>query len=103
MATVTHVCTIEYVAAEYVAAQLGEDLEMLETIIENDDNLSYGAIISVQTRSDEAITALTDDGIEELKDMLTDARRSPKAWRGFLDDFIADPDIIARVKEKRPR
>ena len=37
MATVTHVCTIEY-----VAKMLGEDLEMLEAIIENDDNLSYG-------------------------------------------------------------
>lgn len=98
MATVTHVCTIEY-----VAKILGEDREMLEAIVENDDNLSYGAIISVHTGSDEAITALTDDGIDELKEMLHDARRSPDAWHGFLEDFVADPDIVARVKEKGPR
>ncbi|MBU2486552.1 MAG: hypothetical protein KKG78_15820 [Alphaproteobacteria bacterium] len=67
------------------------------------DNLSYGTIISVQTGSEEAVTALTDDGIDELKDMLDDARQSPDAWRGFLEDFIADPNIIARVKEKEPR
>lgn len=95
MATVTHVCTIEY-----VAKKLSEDLEMLEAIVENDDNLSYGAIISVYTGSEEAITALTDDGIDELKDMLDDGRRSPDAWHGFLEDVVADPDIVARVKEK---
>ena len=49
MATVTHVCTIEY-----VAKMLGEDLEMLEAIIENDDNLSYGTIIRVHSGSEEA-------------------------------------------------
>lgn len=98
MAAVTHVCTIEH-----VAKMLGEDLEMLEAIVENDDNLSYGAIISIYTGSEEGITALTDDGIDELKDMLHDAHRSPDAWRGFLEDFVADPDIIARVKENGPR
>ncbi len=35
MATVRHVCTIEH-----VAKMLGENLEMLEDIVENDDNLS---------------------------------------------------------------
>jgi hypothetical protein len=35
--------------------------------------------------------------------MLQGARRSPDAWRAFLEDFVADPDIIARVKEKGPR
>ena len=65
MATVTHVCTIDY-----VAQMLGEDPELLEAIVYNDDNLAYGAIISVYTGPDETITALTDDGIEELQDML---------------------------------
>jgi len=45
---------------------LGSDSELLEAIVYNDDNLSYGAIISVYTDSDETITALTDDGIDEL-------------------------------------
>ena len=63
------------------------------------DNLTYGNILSVYTGTDEAITALTDDGIEELQDMLAAARRTTKDWHDFLRDFVADPDIIARVKE----
>ena len=98
MATVTQVYAITY-----VATMLGEDPEMLEAIVSNDDNLSYGAIISVHTDADEAITALTDDGIGELRDMLVDARRSPQHWRDFLEHFVADPEIIARVKENGPR
>ena len=35
MATVTHVCTLDY-----VAKMLGEDPELLEAIVYNDDNLS---------------------------------------------------------------
>jgi hypothetical protein len=98
MATVTQVYAITY-----VATMLGEDPEMLEAIASNDDNLSYGAIISVHTDADEAITALTDDGIGELRDMLADARRSPQHWHDFLEDFVADPEIVARVKENGPR
>jgi len=98
MTTVTNLCTLEY-----VAEMLGEDLEMLEAIIWNDDNLSYGAIVSVHTGADESITTLTDDGIEELKDMLSDARISQNTWHAFLEDFVDDPEIIARVKDKWPR
>jgi hypothetical protein len=98
MATVTHVC-----ALDYVAKILGEDLELLEAIVWNDDNLTYGSIISVYTGPDETITALTDHGIEELTDMIADARRSPEDWNSFLNAFVSDPDIIARVKEKGPR
>jgi hypothetical protein len=98
MTTVTNLCTLEY-----VAEMLGEDLEMLETIIWNDDNISYGAIVSVNTGDDEPITALTDDGIEELKDMLSDARVSQNTWHAFLEDFVGDPEIIKRVKGKWPR
>ena len=50
MATVTHVS-----ALDHVAMRLGEDLDMLEAIVSNDDNLSYGAIISVQTGRNEAM------------------------------------------------
>jgi hypothetical protein len=95
MATVTQVFTVAF-----VATLLDEDPEMLEAIVSNDDNLSYGAIISVHTGMDEAITALTGDGISELRDMLADARRSQQHWHDFLEDFVADPDIIDRVKEK---
>ena len=73
MATVTHVCTLDY-----VAKMLGEDPELLEAIVYNDDNLTYGAIISVYTGPEETITALTDGGIDELNDRLRAARTPPK-------------------------
>ena len=90
-------------ALERVAQILGEDLEMLEAIVSNDDNLSYGNIISVDTATDENTKLISAHGIEELRDMLTDARRSPEHWRNFLEDFVNDPDVIARVKENGPR
>lgn len=52
MATVTHVCTLDY-----VARMLREDPELLEAIVYSDDNLTYGAIISVYTGAEETITA----------------------------------------------
>ncbi len=108
MATVTHVTTIDH-----VAKMLGEDQDLLEAIVYNDDNMTYGNIVSVYSGTDEPITTLTpsqrlqanacramDDGIEELQDMLAAARRSTKEWHDFLRDFVADPDIIARVKDQ---
>jgi hypothetical protein len=98
MATVTHVCTIEY-----VAKMLGEDLELLEAIVWNDDNLTYGSLISVYTGPEETITALTDDGIAELTDMFRAARSTTQTWHSFLDDFVDDPDLVARIKTQSPR
>ena len=95
MATVTHVTTIDH-----IAKMLGEDPELLEAIVYNDDNMTYGRIVSVFTGTDEAIITLTDDGISEIKDMLAAARRSTKDWHDFLRDFVADPDISARVKDQ---
>ncbi|MFC6762678.1 hypothetical protein ACFQFQ_33580 [Sulfitobacter porphyrae] len=73
MAAVTHACSIDY-----VARMLGEDAELLEAIIYNDDNLTYGNIVSIYVGPDETITALTDDGIEELKEMIRAARITKK-------------------------
>lgn len=98
MATITHVRTLEF-----AAKLLGEDVELLKAIVWNDDNLTYGSIISVYTGPDEAITALTDYGIDELQDMLRDARRTPKTWQEFLDAFVDDPDLAARFKAQPPR
>ncbi|MBZ9793462.1 hypothetical protein K9B32_25705 [Rhizobium sp. 3T7] len=98
MATITYVFTINH-----VAEMLGEDLELLQVIVRNSDNLTYGNIVSVVTGDDEAITALTDDRIDELNQMLSAARRSPEAWNEFLDSFVDDEELIARVKAKSPR
>ena len=98
MATVTQVYTVAF-----VATLLDEDPEMLEAVVSDDDNLSYGAIVTVHTGADGGTTALTDDGVGEPRDMLADARRSTQHWHHFLKDFVSDPDITARVKEKGPR
>jgi hypothetical protein len=98
MAATTYACSVAH-----VASQLGEHPDMIEAIVSNDDNLTYGSIISVQIGPDEYITALTDDGICELKDLLAGARRSPEHWNDFLQDFVDDRDIIARVKDQPPR
>lgn len=70
MAAVTRFCTLDF-----VARMLGEDRDLFEIIIVNDDNLPYGAIVTVHTGSDGAITALTDDSIIELKNMIAAALR----------------------------
>jgi hypothetical protein len=75
----------------------------LQKIVANDDNLSYGNIIDIEDGSDNSNIALTSDGLEELRQMLIDARSSEEKWDIFLRDFIADPEIIARVKEKKLR
>lgn len=98
MATVTYVRTIKF-----VAEILEEDLELLQAIISNDDNLSYGNIISVYTGDDESVTALTDDGMDELEQMLKDARRSPQEWNDFLDSFVDDKELVDRIKAKSTR
>ncbi|REG26349.1 hypothetical protein ATH84_10924 [Paracoccus versutus] len=98
MATVTHVRTLDY-----VARMLGEDPELLEAIVSNDDNLSYGASISVHTGPDDTIITLTDDGIDEPKDMLTAARITTKTWHAFLDDFVDDQKIVTCIKAQSPR
>jgi hypothetical protein len=53
MAAITHICTLDY-----VAKMMDEDLELLEAIVWNDDNLTYGSIITVHTGPDEAIKAI---------------------------------------------
>ncbi|MBA8910194.1 MULTISPECIES: hypothetical protein [Aminobacter] len=98
MATVTHVFSIDY-----VAKLLDEDVELLQAIVSNDDNLSYGSSISVYTGPDEAITSLTRDGIEELEQILTNARRTADEWNDFLEAFIDDGELIARIKAKSQR
>jgi len=98
MAAITHICTLNY-----VAKMMDEDPELLEAIVWSDDNLTYGSIISVYTGPEETITALTDDGVEELTAMLRDARSTTDSWHQFLDDFVDDEELVARIKAKPPR
>ena len=98
MTAVTHVRTLGY-----VARMLDEDVQLLEAIVSNDDNLTYGAIISVYTGPNEAITALADHGVKELTGMLSEARLTTQSWRDFLDAFVDDPELAVRFKDRTPR
>ncbi|TKZ18083.1 hypothetical protein FAP39_12895 [Shimia litoralis] len=98
MAAITHVRTIDY-----VAKMLDEDVTLLEAIISNDDNLTYGNIISVDLGSDDTISALTNDGVEELAGMIRAARINTKTWHEFLDGFVDDSDLVTQIKTKSPR
>ena len=98
MAAVTYVRTLDY-----VARILDEDVELLEAIVSNDDNLTYGTIISVYIGPDESITALTDQGVDELTDMLNEARLTTRTWHQFLNDFVDDPELATRLKTQAPR
>ena len=98
MAAVTHVCTLEY-----VAKMLQEEVELLEAILCNEDNLTYGAVITVLIGPDEAITAMTMEGIKELKTMLHDARLTTETWHDFLDTFVGDAEVAARYRDQSVR
>ena len=95
MATVRHVFMLDY-----VADMLGEHPDLIDAIVSNDDNLTYGSIVSVSFAPDDSRTALTGDGIDELRDMITAARQSPDEWDQFLQDFVDDPDVIKTVKAR---
>lgn len=93
MAAVTHLCSLDF-----VAKIIDEDRDLLEAITFNDDNLTYGAIVTVHTGCEETMTALTDDGILELKDMLAAARATEQTWNQFLEDFVSDPELVERFR-----
>ncbi len=98
MTAMTHVRAIDY-----AAKMLGEEVELLEAIVSNDDNLTYGNIVSVYLGPDKTISALTDDGVEELADMIRAARITTKTWHEFLDDFVDDADLVTQIKTQSSR
>jgi len=93
MAMVTFVYT-----TDYVAEMLEEDVDLLQAIIYNDDSLTYGNIITVVTGDNQTTSALTDDGIDELRLMLAEAQRSAEKWQEFLECFVDDQEVVERVK-----
>jgi hypothetical protein len=75
-----------------------QDVALLEAIICNDNNLTYGNIIRVNVSPDKAISALTDDRVEELTDMIRAARNNTKTWHTFFDDFVDDANLVSRIR-----
>lgn len=90
MAAITHLHSLDF-----ITKILDKDRDWLEAIIVNDDNLTCDAFVTIHTGSDEAITA--------LKDMLTAARATERAWREFLKDFISVHKPLERFKSRAGR
>ena len=84
-------------ALNYVAKQIGENLELLEEIAGNSDNIDFGEMIVVVTGPDQAITALTNRGIENLQELLAEVRASQGGMRQFLIEQNCDPAMIKRI------
>ncbi|RVE79959.1 hypothetical protein CN235_34460 [Sinorhizobium meliloti] len=40
---------------------------------------------------------------DELRQMLAHARRTADEWNDFLEAFVDDEELIARIKAKSPR
>ena len=87
----------------YVAALIGENLELLEEVAANSDNIDYGEMIRVCDGTDETITAFTDRGIESLQEFLADVRTRDGGIRAFLERNECDPQVIERIDAEEPK
>lgn len=96
MVAVTYVSTIDY-----VAEMLGDDVSLFEAIIANDDTLTYGNIVNIYLGPGETTSALTNDGIEELNDMIRAARITPKTWHAFLEELVNDAELVTQMTTKQ--
>jgi hypothetical protein len=93
MATVRHVFMLDY-----VAEILGEHPDLIHAVVSNDDNLTWGSIIRISFGPDGMRSAITDDGIDELRTMIAEARRSSEEWDSFLECVVYDDDEMEAIR-----
>jgi hypothetical protein len=43
-------------------------------------------------------SAITDDGIDELRTMIAEARQSPEEWDSFLECVVYDDDEMEAIR-----
>lgn len=80
-----------------VAGMIGENLELIEEVTANSDNIAERELVYVRDRSEDGTTGLTEDGIEDLRNLLADMRTWDGGIRQFLLDEQCDPEMIERV------
>ena len=80
-----------------VAGMIGENLELIEEVTANSDNIAEGELVYVRDGSDDGTKGLTENGIDDLQDLLADIRTWDGGIRQFLVDEQCDPEIIERV------
>ncbi|WP_026616910.1 hypothetical protein [Ensifer aridi] len=80
-----------------VAEMIGENLELIEEVTANSDNISEGELLYVCDGSEYGTKGLTENGVDELQDLLADIRTWDGGIRQFLIDEQCDPEMIKRV------
>ena len=80
-----------------VAGMIGENLELLEEITANSDNIAEGELVYVRDGSENGTNGLTENGIDDLRDLLAEIRTWDGGIRQFLVDEQCDPEMIERV------
>ena len=80
-----------------VAGMIGENLELIEEVTANSDNITEGELVYVHDGSEDGTKGLTEDGIDDLQNLLADIRTWDGGIRQFLIDEQSDPDMIERV------
>ncbi|WP_392712662.1 hypothetical protein [Rhizobium ruizarguesonis] len=86
------ICTLKE-----VAVMIGENLELLEEVTANSDNIAEGELVYVRDGSEDGTKGLTENGIDDLRDLLADIRTWDGGIRQFLVDEQCDPEMIERV------
>lgn len=80
-----------------VAEMIGENLELIEEVTANSDNISEGELLYVRDGSESGTKGLTENGVDELQNLLADIRTWDGGIRQFLVDEQCDPDVVERV------
>ncbi|WP_455274562.1 hypothetical protein [Rhizobium herbae] len=80
-----------------VAGMIGENLELIEEVTANSDNIAEGELVYVRDGSEDGTKGLTENGIDDLQDLLADIRSWDGGIRQFLVGEQCDPQIIERV------
>ncbi len=76
---------------------VGENLELIEEVTANSDNISEGELLYVRDGSEYATKGLTENGVDDLQNLLADIRTWDGGIRQFLVDDQCDPDVVERV------
>lgn len=80
-----------------VAGMIGENLELIEEVTANSDNIAEGELVYVRDGSEDGTKGLTENGIDDLQNLLADIRTWDGGIRQFLVDNQCDPEMIERV------
>ncbi|MET3616368.1 hypothetical protein ABID16_004722 [Rhizobium aquaticum] len=80
-----------------VAGMIGENLELIEEVTANSDNIAEGELLYVRDGSEDGTKGLTENGVDDLRDLLADIRTWDGGIRQFLLDERCDPEMIERV------